>query len=71
MSKKILMVAGPNGAGKTTVALELIANRSMLYEFINADELLQKPIARKNIKRGLEIIDRDIWKRIEKAVYER
>lgn len=39
MSKKILMIAGPNGAGKTTMTLELIKSCSMLYEFINADEI--------------------------------
>lgn len=39
MSKNILMIAGPNGAGKTTMALELIESCSMLYEFINADEI--------------------------------
>ncbi len=39
MSKKILMIAGPNGAGKTTMTLELIAEGSVLYEFINADEI--------------------------------
>jgi predicted ABC-type ATPase len=39
MSKKILMVAGPNGAGKTTLVQRLIINSSMLYEFINADEI--------------------------------
>ncbi len=39
MSKRILMVAGPNGAGKTTMTLELIQSCSMLYEFINADEI--------------------------------
>jgi predicted ABC-type ATPase len=39
MSKKILMIAGPNGAGKTTMTLEFIADRSILYEFINADEI--------------------------------
>jgi predicted ABC-type ATPase len=33
------MIAGPNGAGKTTLAKELIAKSSMLYEFINADEI--------------------------------
>jgi predicted ABC-type ATPase len=33
------MIAGPNGAGKTTMTLELIADGSMLYEFINADEI--------------------------------
>ena len=39
MSKKILMIAGPNGAGKTTMTLELIQSCSILYEFINADEI--------------------------------
>lgn len=39
MSKKILMVAGPNGAGKTTLSQRLIVNSSMLYEFINADDI--------------------------------
>lgn len=39
MPKKILMIAGPNGAGKTTMSLELIRSCSMLYEFINADEI--------------------------------
>lgn len=39
MSKRILMIAGPNGAGKTTMTLELIRSCSMLYEFINADEI--------------------------------
>ena len=39
MSKKILMIAGPNGAGKTTMTLELVRSCSMLYEFINADEI--------------------------------
>ncbi len=39
MSKRILMIAGPNGAGKTTMTLELIRACSMLYEFINADEI--------------------------------
>ncbi len=33
------MIAGPNGAGKTTMTLELIRGCSMLYEFINADEI--------------------------------
>ena len=33
------MIAGPNGAGKTTMTLELIRSCSMLYEFINADEI--------------------------------
>jgi predicted ABC-type ATPase len=33
------MIAGPNGAGKTTISLELIRGCSMLYEFINADEI--------------------------------
>ncbi|MGL4539531.1 MAG: hypothetical protein ACRCU0_00950 [Candidatus Rhabdochlamydia sp.] len=37
--KKILMIAGPNGSGKTTMTLELIANLSMLYESLNADEI--------------------------------
>jgi predicted ABC-type ATPase len=39
VSKKILMVAGPNGAGKTTMTLELISDRTMVDEFINADEI--------------------------------
>jgi predicted ABC-type ATPase len=39
MSKKILMVAGPNGAGKTTLTQRLIVNSSMLYEFINVDDI--------------------------------
>ncbi len=39
MSKQILMIAGPNGAGKTTMTYELIQNCSILYEFINADEI--------------------------------
>jgi len=39
MSKRILMVAGPNGAGKTTLTQRLIVNSSMLYEFINADDI--------------------------------
>jgi predicted ABC-type ATPase len=38
-SKRILMIAGPNGAGKTTMTLELIRSCSMIYEFINADEI--------------------------------
>jgi len=33
------MIAGPNGAGKTTMALELIGRSSILYEFLNADEI--------------------------------
>ncbi len=33
------MIAGPNGAGKTTMTLELTAGQTMLYEFINADEI--------------------------------
>ncbi len=33
------MIAGPNGAGKTTMTLELIRSCSILYEFINADEI--------------------------------
>jgi predicted ABC-type ATPase len=33
------MIAGPNGAGKTTMTLELIRSCSMLYEFVNADEI--------------------------------
>ncbi len=39
VTKKILMIAGPNGAGKTTLTLELIKDRSIIYEFINADEI--------------------------------
>ncbi len=39
MERKILMVAGPNGAGKTTIAGVLIKSSSVLYEFINADEI--------------------------------
>lgn len=39
MRKKILMIAGPNWAGKTTMTRELITDGSMLYEFINADEI--------------------------------
>lgn len=39
MAKKILMVAGPNGAGKTTMTLELMKDREILYEFLNADEI--------------------------------
>jgi len=39
MSKRILMIADPNRAGKTTMALMLIPNLPMLYEFINADEI--------------------------------
>jgi len=37
--KKILMIAGPNGAGKTTMTVELTSNQTILYEFINADEI--------------------------------
>lgn len=33
------MIAGPNGAGKTTTSLELTADQSVFYEFINADEI--------------------------------
>lgn len=33
------MIAGPNGAGKTTTAMSLIPNFTMIYEFINADEI--------------------------------
>ncbi len=33
------MIAGPNGAGKTTVATELLSASSVLYEYINADEI--------------------------------
>lgn len=33
------MIAGPNGAGKTTMTLELLKSCSMIYEFINADEI--------------------------------
>lgn len=39
MTKKIIMIAGPNGAGKTTTAVSLISDTSMVYEFINADEI--------------------------------
>jgi predicted ABC-type ATPase len=39
MGKRILMIAGPNGAGKTTMAQRLIINSTLLYEFINADEI--------------------------------
>ena len=39
MAKKILMIAGPNGSGKTTMTAELIADQTMFYEFINADEI--------------------------------
>lgn len=39
MTREILMIAGPNGAGKTTMTLELISGKTMLYEFINADEI--------------------------------
>lgn len=39
MAKKLLMIAGPNGAGKTTTALELMADTSPIFEFINADEI--------------------------------
>lgn len=33
------MIAGPNGAGKTTMTLEFIADQTLVYEFINADEI--------------------------------
>lgn len=33
------MIAGPNGAGKTTMTVELTSNQTILYEFINADEI--------------------------------
>ena len=39
MTKKIFMIAGPNGAGKTTTANSLISITSIVYEFINADEI--------------------------------
>jgi len=39
MTKKIFMIAGPNGAGKTTTAMPLILNTTMIYEFVNADEI--------------------------------
>lgn len=39
MRKEIFILAGPNGAGKTTVAQSLIPNFSLLYEFLNADEI--------------------------------
>lgn len=41
------MIAGPNGAGKTTTAQELFASTSILYEFLNADEIA-KGLAPKN-----------------------
>lgn len=37
--KRLLMIAGPNGAGKTTFSHELIASSSILYEYLNADEI--------------------------------
>jgi predicted ABC-type ATPase len=39
MTKKIFMIAGPNGAGKTTTAMSLIPNATVIYEFINSDEI--------------------------------
>jgi predicted ABC-type ATPase len=39
MVKKILMIARPNGAGKTTMTMELVSDQTVLYEFINADEI--------------------------------
>ena len=39
MEKRVLMIAGPNGAGKTTMASSLIINSTMIYEFINADQI--------------------------------
>jgi len=39
MTKKIFMIAGPNGAGKTTTAMPLILNTTIVYEFVNADEI--------------------------------
>lgn len=39
MAKRVLMIAGPNGAGKTTTAKLLTKNSTVLYEFINADEI--------------------------------
>ncbi len=37
----------------------------------SSDELLQRPIARKNINGSLEILDKGIWKRIEQVAYAR
>lgn len=34
-----MVIAGPNGSGKTTTASSLIPNSTVLYEFINADEI--------------------------------
>jgi predicted ABC-type ATPase len=39
MPKRILMIAGPNGAGKTTAASNLVPDLTVLYEYINADEI--------------------------------
>ncbi len=39
MSKQILIVAGPNGAGKTTMIHELLLKHSVMYDFLNADEI--------------------------------
>ncbi len=33
------MIAGPNGVGKTTTAIPLITHSTIIYEFINADEI--------------------------------
>jgi predicted ABC-type ATPase len=47
MAKRILMIAGPNGAGKTTMALALMCQSPMLYEYLNSDEIA-KALAPKN-----------------------
>ena len=54
--KKILMIAGPNGAGKTTMALELISEQTMVYEFMEDDvnEMILRAHAR-SFKRAFEI----------------
>ena len=39
MAKRVLMIDGPNGSGKTTMAQTVVPNFSLIYEFINADEI--------------------------------